>query len=521
MLLVFFVGCDVLQRPPLKPVQEDAPQQPTELAAADPGEFEAVEPPGKPFEGAWEKWDAYFIRDQHVGNVHLTAGVPSSQSQSVVYQVDHWLKVRRGTATVVQRLSERSSETADGSLIGFESYLHVGPAVTSLRGDVDDRMLKVQRLRGGDPAEEQVPWTTTCRGLAAVEQSLRRQPLTEGETRRLRMPMMLSAKYQMVTVRLQARGKASVPMLDGHSQTLLEIESQVQTGEQQIESVMWTDDDGNVLRTYSPAIQMFAYRVDEATDEALRTDGPAWSLAFDVSGRLDNPSESSRVAYRVSPSAAVTKAGGQIEIPPAPGQLVRNMPDGSVQVLVSRKQETPRPGFVPSDLEPTDEDRRPNRWIDSNDSDLRDIVNIALLDKVSASDREIALELTATAKLMFKEKRDLFEGFRPASEIREVGDSTDQAMVLTAWLRARKIPARLASGVVYIPGDVPRMVYHTWTLAYVDGSWLPLDATLGTIAPPDRITLGTTTLSEGTEYASIDAVIAAVGRIDIAILGAQ
>lgn len=333
--------------------------------------------------------------------------------------------------------------------------------------------------------------------------------------------MMLSAKYQMVTVRLQARGKASVPMLDGQSQTLLEIESRVQAGDQQIESVMWANDDGHVLRTYAPAIQMFAYRVDEPTDEALRGDGPDWSLAFDVAGRLDKPAESSRVAYRVSPSAAVAKTGGPIKIPSAPGQLVRSMPDGSVQVLVSRKQETPTKGFVQSDLEPTEEDRRPNQWLDSNSPLIRRIVEYALDDKENASEREVALQLTRTAKSTFDEQTHLFLGFRRASEIERVGDSTDHAIVLSAMLRARRIPARLASGVVYLPGDQARMVYHTWTLAYVDGSWLSLDATLGTMAPPDRITLGTTTLDEGTEYASIDAVTAVAGTIDIAIVGAQ
>jgi hypothetical protein len=337
------------------------------------------------------------------------------------------------------------------------------------------------------------------------------------------MPMMLSAEYQLVTVRLQASGKASVPMLDGRSKTLLEIDSQVQVGEQQIESVMWTDDDGNVLRTYAPAIQMFAYRVDEsaAIEDGLRSDGPPWSLAFDVSGRLDNPQEVSRVAYVISPSPAVTKAGGQIEIPAAPGQLVRGLPDGSVQVLVSRREETPNKGFAESDLQPTEEDRKPNHWIDSNAPLFRRIFDIALLDKGNASDRDVALELTMTAKSTFDEQTQLFLGFRRASELENVGDSTDHAIFLTAMLRARKIPARLASGVVYLPGDQPRMVYHTWTLAYIEGSWLPLDATLGTIAPPDRITLGTTTLSEGTQHASIDAVIAAAGRIDIAIVGAQ
>jgi transglutaminase-like putative cysteine protease len=263
--------------------------------------------------------------------------------------------------------------------------------------------------------------------------------------------------------------------------------------------------------------------LDNATapGDTLPAEGPDWSLAWDVSGRLDVVGELTRVAYLLSPSAAVAKAGGEIRLEPAPDQFVRSRPDGSLQVLVSRRQETNDKGFVTSDLLPSDEDRNPNRWIDSNAPLIRRLVDITLSGETGLSEREAALELTSTAKSMFKNRSPLFRGWRRASEIGDVGDSTDHALVLTALLRANKIPARLASGVVYVPGDPPRMVDHSWTLAYVEGGWLSLDATLGTTAPPDRIIMGTTTLSEGTQDASLDAVLAAAGRIDIAILGAQ
>ena len=55
-----------------------------------------------------------------------------------------------------------------------------------------------------------------------------------------------------------------------------------------------------------------------------------------------------------------------------------------------------------------------------------------------------------------------------------VGDCNEHAVLLTALLRASKIPARECVGLVYANG---RFFYHAWTEAFL-GKWISMDATL-------------------------------------------
>ena len=67
-----------------------------------------------------------------------------------------------------------------------------------------------------------------------------------------------------------------------------------------------------------------------------------------------------------------------------------------------------------------------------------------------------------------------------ASEVAESlsGDCTEHAVLLAAMLRARQIPSRVVVGLVYAE-KLEAFGGHMWTEAYLDGHWLPLDATLG------------------------------------------
>ena len=58
------------------------------------------------------------------------------------------------------------------------------------------------------------------------------------------------------------------------------------------------------------------------------------------------------------------------------------------------------------------------------------------------------------------------------------GDCTEHAVLLAAMLRAEKIPSRIAVGVVYVE-KASAFGGHMWTEAWLDGRWIPLDATLG------------------------------------------
>ena len=72
---------------------------------------------------------------------------------------------------------------------------------------------------------------------------------------------------------------------------------------------------------------------------------------------------------------------------------------------------------------------------------------------------------------------------RPSPPPREVarsleGDCTEHAVLLAALCRARKIPARVAFGLVYYPPQ-KGFAYHMWNEVWIADRWIPLDATLG------------------------------------------
>lgn len=81
---------------------------------------------------------------------------------------------------------------------------------------------------------------------------------------------------------------------------------------------------------------------------------------------------------------------------------------------------------------------------------------------------------------------------RDASEVLKTkeGVCRDYAILTVALLRAAKIPARLATGLVVFEG---KFYYHAWAEAWNGESWFGLDSTL----PEDRIHAGHVKLSQG------------------------
>jgi hypothetical protein len=80
-------------------------------------------------------------------------------------------------------------------------------------------------------------------------------------------------------------------------------------------------------------------------------------------------------------------------------------------------------------------------------------------------------------------RKNLASGFATASECvrSRAGDCTEHAVLLCALLRTQGIPARVASGLLYVAesGAVRNSYgWHMWTQALIDGSWVDLDAVL-------------------------------------------
>lgn len=540
-------GCDLPKRPPLGPIDLSDEMEAkgsnsgsaTAGAGASPGKLagggkvlagrsggataESEPPPRFAFSGDWETWDVYLIGDQPVGYNHVLAEPirQSVDSADVQYTLDDVLFVNQGKSRTLQRLTQTSRETRSGQLVAFNSRLHVGPIVTRFDGMVDGDRIKIETVRGSTRTVKMVPWEKENYGLVAIEQTLRAKPLTNrGEMRTL--DLLLPGRYELAKARLRCSGKAAVPLLDQSLAELIEINYELEIdGEAAARSTIWTDDAGSIVRTFSPGMNLVSYRTDKATAIAAASELDE-VVAVNVSGKFDRPAIAKRLAISVVPNKAAKRSEKPLMIEPLPGQLVRKMDDGTFQVLVSRMDESSTSGgFIKSDLQPTAADTAPSALVNYRSTLIRRYADAAV-GKNGLSTREIAIEMMQTSGSLIDLSSEP-EGLVSADSVAQNsrGDATGRAIFLCALLRARGVPSRLAIGLRYEPDPSPRMVYHVWAIAFVDGSWLHLDAGRVTEAPADRLMLATTTLAGKKEYDDFVPFLNAASRMELKILRAQ
>lgn len=141
---------------------------------------------------------------------------------------------------------------------------------------------------------------------------------------------------------------------------------------------------------------------------------------------------------------------------------------------------------------------------------------------------EMAEQLRAGVFAHIKDK-GLGSGLVSASEAARSrsGDCTEHAVLLAALLRARGVPARVASGIVYVDdfiGQQGVFGYHMWTQALVDLGdgpvWLDVDAALDGARRFDatHIALAVSDLSDATGTADLWSLSVMPGRLAVDVL---
>jgi hypothetical protein len=178
-------------------------------------------------------------------------------------------------------------------------------------------------------------------------------------------------------------------------------------------------------------------------------------------------------------------ADGGVDLPSEGAQVARRIDARTQRVEVDVMR-----GSAPAAGDATDERwLRATELLDFKSEPVRGLLAKAKLPK----DGDAYRDAESLRRLVFRHlrRKDLATAFGSASEAARTqgGDCTEHAVLLAALLRAKGIPSRVASGLVYVPamaGQGPGFGWHLWTQALVgapDGGkervWLDLDATLG------------------------------------------
>jgi len=420
-----------------------------------------------------------------------------TRAASVWYDMQDVIRFQRGDASFLQSLQQVTRESTGGELRSFWTRLRVGPSETQSTGVVDGEQISVEAFRGQKRSSKVSVWEAEARGSLAVMQSLKNRPIQAGETRKIKH--LLPIKNQIATVNLVAVGETSVPWIDGTSRLLLEVTEDVTIGGQvATASVLWVDRRGEIQRTYTPAMGLVSYRVDAQTVQSrlAETGAEEWLDDVDqvppawvgVGGKkVDRPERLQRLALVVDP----IKPDGDVTLAltPFPDQYVDKLTDGRIKLLISRKPEKLSSGFRAYQTESSAADTRQTAMLNFTSKIITDMSRAALKG-ASLSDQEIALELTRTTDTLL-EQTSFAGDFSKASDVllAAKGGAFDHAVLLAAMLRERKVPSRLALGLVYLPDPEPRLAFSAWTLALADGRWIALDPLTGGMAPADRVIL--------------------------------
>jgi hypothetical protein len=444
---------------------------------------EDATPPGAAGDGVSETWYALYLDADKIGYQHTRRKSVQDEGRKLVeIEREQVMNALRFAGQSEMRITTRALETPQGEVIRFESLSRLGKTDIKLSGQVDGGRLQIETQTAGGVQSESMPWSEATGGTMAWETSLAEDPLEPGEMRSLKAFEIGLDRAQVANVDLRADRYEETQTLDG-PQALLRVDvTTTYTGKgDSIRLVTWCDKQGNILKmqfSFSGK-QMTAYAASRET--ALAEGGPltvdiALAATVKVQRKLENPHGTRRIVYR----ARLPEGDPSAEFLTTAGQSVEKLDEHTARITVQAVR--PAAGPAPPAEATNPADVAPNALIESDAPAV-----VALARAAAPSERDpwkvaIALEKLVATHVQSDDFATALGTAAEAARTRK-GDCTEHAMLLAAVCRARKIPARVAIGLIYFdPPNKPEQrgfAYHMWTKVSINGQWISIDATLG------------------------------------------
>jgi len=465
-----------------------------------------------------EYWVVNYLQDSKVGHVHNVVKLVERDGEQLVQRVsDGHIEMRRGGAKITQKIRVESTETKGGKPISFETKMTTGNESMVTRGTVKGDKLELAVTTKGTTKTSTIVWEDGWGGMFGTEVSLLQQPMKPGETRTIkRLEPILN---DVVTETLEAV-KMEKTKVGNSTENLLLIKSKVQMKNMSIEQKAWADEEGNLIKGLMPTMQLVWYRADKQTALAKGEIG-SFDLWDSTVVKLDKapsrPHETKQVVYRVE----LEQADPKDVFSNCLSQTVRSTGRRTADITV-RAIRPNSPTTIPDEVndKPTEKDLAPNNLIQSDDGRVVAMANSVLSSEKDSWRLAVAMENFVGRKMR---TAGFTQAFATAAEVAESleGDCTEHAVLLAALCRARKIPARVAMGLVYYPPQ-KGLAYHMWTEVWIDDRWIPLDATLarGGIGG-GHLKLSHSNLDGADAYSTFLPVIQVMGQLKAQVVSSE
>jgi hypothetical protein len=418
-----------------------------------------------------ETWDVYYIDGAKVGYSHTK--VEALADDQVRTTNVNELSMKRFGQSITQQVTVEAIETKSGAPLSFSATMQAGPVAMKTTGKWSEGKLALASSTLGKSQNSTLDWKPEYGGIFAGEQSLVNEPLKPGEKRSLKalVPIMNS----IGELQFSAHDLEKTKLLDGEAE-LLKVDYVTVIAGTKIDTTIWVDEHGEILKSYLPQLKQTTYRTTK--EVALSKDGAG---AFDLGTQsivkinrpLDRPHATQKIVYKA------TLPSGEIKdlFVAGPAQAIKELDKHTAEVTVRALRPDHPEKLDAPDEKPTDDDLAPNNLIQSDDELVQSLAHSVVPDEKDPWKVALALEALVRKTITAK---NFTQAFATAAEVAQSkeGDCTEHAVLLAALARARDIPARGAMGLVYYPSG-NGFAYHMWTEVWINDRWIPLDATLG------------------------------------------
>lgn len=419
-----------------------------------------------------ESWAVIYMSGQRVGFGRSSVRKVERDRQTV-YLCAHeeHITMRRFGQQIKMISRTKTEETEDGHLLNYTFEMENPPAQSTRSvGTIEGASLKIESTIAGRTSTRNLKWNDSILSPMYQDRLLREQPLKPGESRSLRVFMPELAN--IADIRLQADDYREVKLHDGSLKKLLKvrISQSILPG---VEMRAYLDENGESLRVEAGLLDMVTWTVPK--EVALQEiAGAELDVTVDALIEVKNPPadvhRQNSAVYRMT-----TPGRDPVEfLPKSDIQQVKRISDDTAEITLTARR--PQRNVRSTEKAP-EKDLGETEFLQTSDAGVQDHARRAAAG--SSDPGTIAIRMEQYVHKNLKEK-NFSTALASAAEVAKnlEGDCTEHAVLLAAMLRVKNIPSRVAVGLVYAE-RYAAFAGHMWTEAWLNGKWVPLDATLG------------------------------------------
>ncbi len=423
-----------------------------------------------------EEWNVIYMGKTRVGYSRSnTLNIKRDGRELIRSESDSTMLIKRFGQELKMKLILSTEETLDGQLVSVDFKNENPPAsFTRTTGVVSGDKLELSIVNAGKTSKKSIAWDKANKSPAYQDRLLKDEPLKTGEKREFKV--FLPEMNQIATVTVTGQDPSETTLLDGKKHTLkrVDITQSVLPG---FVTKTWIDDEGHTLKSSTGGFfgsDMSTYRVSR--EEALKEiAGAELDIAIDTLIKIQPPIQRAHESQEIVYLVTVKGHDPATEIPAGDSQTIKSTGPETAELTVK----SIRPNSTVANPAKTvaADFSTPNRYLQSDDPRVIKHAEAAAGDTASPWEIAVKMEHYVREKLT---KKNFSTALATAAEVAESleGDCTEHACLLAAMCRVKKIPSRVVVGFVYAD-SLEAFGGHMWTEVFINGQWIPLDATLG------------------------------------------